>query len=285
MLCLRPPRSLARCLAALNAQNAPQADTVDASLPTQLPRTAVPHHYALTVTPHADRLTFDGDVAIDLEVVKPTRTLVLNAADLKFASATLRPAQGGAPLDGGVTVDAASQTATITFPRTLAPGCYRLELAYSGKINTQANGLFALDYKNKEGKDARSLFTQFEAADARRFVPSWDEPDYKATLRPHRPRSGEPDGGQQHAGRIEQGDCRRPQGSALPDHADDVVLPAVLRERRFRADHQAGGRARGRHRDVARQRRQGPVRARRRGADPALLQRLFRNALPAAQAR
>src|SRR5207342_2625676 len=73
------------------------------------------------------------------------------------------------------------QTATITFSSTLAPGSYRLRLVYSGKINTQANGLFALDYKNKEGADARSLFTQFEAADARRFVPSWDEPDYKAT--------------------------------------------------------------------------------------------------------
>ena len=39
---------LAATRTALNAQNAPQADTVDVSLPTQLPRTAVPHHYALT---------------------------------------------------------------------------------------------------------------------------------------------------------------------------------------------------------------------------------------------
>jgi aminopeptidase N len=172
---------LAATPTALNAQNAPQADTIDVSLPTQLPRAAVPHHYALIVTPHADRLTFDGDVAIDFEVVKPTSTLVLNAVDMKFASATLTPAQGGSPLNGGVKVDDASQTATITFSSTLAPGSYRLRLVYSGKINTQANGLFALDYKNKEGADARSLFTQFEAADARRFVPSWDEPDYKAT--------------------------------------------------------------------------------------------------------
>ena len=59
-----------------------QADTIDASLPTQLPRTAVPHHYALTVTPHADRLAFHGDVAIDLEVFKPTPSLVLNAVDM-----------------------------------------------------------------------------------------------------------------------------------------------------------------------------------------------------------
>ena len=59
-----------------------QADTVDASIPTQLPRTAIPHHYAITVTPHAQRLTFDGTVAIDLAVTKPTNELVLNAADL-----------------------------------------------------------------------------------------------------------------------------------------------------------------------------------------------------------
>ena len=165
---------------ALPAQNPGQVDTVDPSLPTQLPRTAIPHHYALTVTPHAERLTFDGDVAIDLDVIKPTPALVLNTADISFASATLVPSRGGAPLTGRVTVDDKAQTATVTFPRTIAPGAYRLRLVYSGKINTQANGLFALDYKNKEGKDARSLFTQFEAADARRFVPSWDEPDYKA---------------------------------------------------------------------------------------------------------
>ena len=160
----------------------PQADTIDSSLPTQLPRTAVPHHYAITVTPHDQRLAFDGKVAIDLDVIEATSELVLNAADLKFASATLTPASGGASLTARVSVDADAQTATFAFPRSIAPGNYRLDLAYSGKINTQANGLFALDYKNKEGKDARSLFTQFEAADARRFVPSWDEPDYKATF-------------------------------------------------------------------------------------------------------
>jgi aminopeptidase N len=166
----------------ISAQPAVQRDTVDTTLPTQLPRTAIPHHYALVVTPHAERLSFDGTVAIDLDVVSPTRQLVLNAADLSFASATLRTSKSGTALKGRVTVDAKTETATIAFPQSLAPGAYRLELSYSGKINTQANGLFALDYKNKEGKDARSLFTQFEAADARRFIPSWDEPDYKASF-------------------------------------------------------------------------------------------------------
>jgi aminopeptidase N len=157
-------------------------DTVDESLPTQLPRTAVPRHYAITVTPHAERLTFDGSVSIDLQVVKPTKELVLNAAELKLATATLRPASGGAALRARISLDPKAETATLSFARTIAPGAYRLAIAYSGVIHTQANGLFALDYTNKEGKAARSLFTQFEAADARRFFPGWDEPDYKATF-------------------------------------------------------------------------------------------------------
>ena len=88
----------------LAAQPRAQADTVDPTVPTQLPRTAIPHHYAVTVTPHVSKLAFDGRVAIDLEVMKPARQLVLNAADLRFATATLRPAKGGAALSGRVSV-------------------------------------------------------------------------------------------------------------------------------------------------------------------------------------
>jgi aminopeptidase N len=175
--------AVAACTSGSEQRTAPQtvADTVDPTLPTQLPRTAIPSHYAIEVTPHADKLTFDAKVAIDLKVIKPTRALVLNAADLKIASASLTAGQDQ-PLAARVSTDADAQTATLDFGRELKPGTYRLDIAYAGTINTQANGLFALDYKNQEGADARALFTQFEASDARRFVPSWDEPDYRATF-------------------------------------------------------------------------------------------------------
>jgi aminopeptidase N len=120
---------------------AAHVDTVDSSVPTQLPRTAIPHHYAITVTPHAARLTFDGTVAIDLEVIEPTNQLVLNAAEMSISSARLQPTKGSAALNGKVTLDPKSETATLTFPRTLPTGNYRLTLAYFGKIHTQANGL------------------------------------------------------------------------------------------------------------------------------------------------
>src|SRR5512133_3921916 len=101
------------------AQSSAQRDTIDTTLPTQLPRTAIPHHYALTVTPHAQKLTFDGQVAIDLAILTATNQLTLNAADLSFASATVRAAKGGAAIAARVAVDADAQTATFTFPRSL----------------------------------------------------------------------------------------------------------------------------------------------------------------------
>jgi len=168
--------------APVHSAPAQRVDTVDPTLPTQLPRTAIPHHYAISVTPHADRLTFDGEVGIDLDVTKPTQAIVLNAAELNLASATLQPARGGPAVSAQISLDPEAETATLTFPRTIAPGAYHLAIAYSGMIHTQANGLFALDYKDPAGVRKRAIFTQFEPADARRFFPGWDEPDYKATF-------------------------------------------------------------------------------------------------------
>lgn len=167
------------------AQAAPDrapAGTAAAAPTTQLPRDVRPSHYAIEVTPHADKLAFDGKVAIDIEVLRPTDRIVLNALNLAFGKAELRPAQpGAAPLQARATTDADAQTASFAFPQPVAPGRYVLDIAYTGRINTQANGLFAIDYENQDGKQ-RALYTQFEAPDARRFVPSWDEPAYKASF-------------------------------------------------------------------------------------------------------
>jgi aminopeptidase N len=149
---------------------------------TQLPRSVQPTHYDVAVIPHAASLSFDGKVTVTVEVLQPTSSITLNAIDMAFSSVSLMPVKGklafAAPK---VTVDAAAQTATFTFAQPVPPGSYQLAMAYTGKIGTQANGLFAIDYDTKAGKQ-RALYTQFENSDARRFIPSWDEPAYKATF-------------------------------------------------------------------------------------------------------
>ena len=153
------------------------------SITSSLPRVATPYHYAIEVTPDAQGRSFAGRSITDLEVFEPTGAIVLNANELTIGSARLVPADGGTAIPMRVATDADAQTATFTAPRMISPGLYRLSTDYTGTINTQANGLFSLTYPDKRtGQDTQALFTQFEAPDARRFAPMFDEPSYKATF-------------------------------------------------------------------------------------------------------
>jgi aminopeptidase N len=149
---------------------------------TQLPRGVVPSYYDIAVTPHAETLTFDGAVTVALDVLQPTRHITLHALDLEFSSVVLTAADGTELPAPQVSVDPADQTATFAFAEPVPAGAYRLAMTYSGRIGTQAAGLFAIDYETATGTK-RALFTQFEDADARRFLPCWDEPAYKAVFR------------------------------------------------------------------------------------------------------
>ena len=152
------------------------------STPTQLPRLVRPMHYGVTIEPDASALTFRGDIAISLEVLAPVESITLNAVDLKFTAIRFTDATGKSVVDDPkITVDAAAQTATLALGKSIPSGQYWLALDYTGKIGTQALGLFVIDYDTAAGRK-RALYTQFEAADARRMIPSWDEPAYKATF-------------------------------------------------------------------------------------------------------
>ncbi|MFY7838056.1 MAG: M1 family metallopeptidase [Novosphingobium sp.] len=178
--------ALALSVAALSAPALAQQTSANpsaaAGVHTDLPRVAHPSHYTIAITPDAANLKFSGQSSVDLEVTEATPFLTLHALDLNISAATLTPA-GGTAMPVTIAMDAATQTARFTAAQPLAPGKYRLDTTYTGVINTQANGLFALDYPDKvTGKDVRGLFTQFEAPDARRFAPMFDEPIYKATF-------------------------------------------------------------------------------------------------------
>jgi aminopeptidase N len=164
------------------AQAAPARDDAPpvVNATTQLPRNVRPTHYTIAIVPHADTLKFDGKVSIAVDVLEPTDRIVLNAVDMTFSNARLEP-RNGKVRTPKISTDAAAQTATFSFDAPLPTGQYLLSMDYTGKIGTQANGLFAIDYENKQGKQ-RALYTQFEAADARKFVPSFDEPNHKAVF-------------------------------------------------------------------------------------------------------
>ncbi|HEX9954026.1 MAG TPA: M1 family metallopeptidase [Allosphingosinicella sp.] len=165
------------------AAAAPRAQAAR-QIPTQLPTHTRPLQYTISATPDAANLRFTALSTVDVDVLEATDSITVNAADLVFKGANiaaLSPDGRVAPsatAASRIAVDADKQTATVQFGRPVQPGRYRLSFDYAGKINTQAAGLFALDYDSPTGKK-RALYTQFEAPDARRFFPGWDEPQFR----------------------------------------------------------------------------------------------------------
>jgi aminopeptidase N len=186
---LKPAVSLAALALALTAAApaprgksagpAPLPPIAQRNIPTQLPKTVRPLQYALSLQPDADKLAFSGKAVIDIHVYQPVKEITLNAVDIDFRKVSLAPlGDGAAAPAASISKNEDAQTATFRFAETIRPGRYRLSIDYTGKIYTQAAGFFALDYESAQGKK-RALFTQFEAPDARRMFPSWDEPQFK----------------------------------------------------------------------------------------------------------
>ncbi|MBO0730272.1 MAG: M1 family metallopeptidase [Acidimicrobiaceae bacterium] len=147
----------------------------------RLPRTVVPERYELELTPDLDAATFGGSSRVAVRVVEATDRFVLNAIELEITSAELF-SPGEEPIQGRVTQDDELQRATIEWGQTVAPGEHELRLAFTGILNDKLHGFYRSTFTDDRGQDHVIATTQFEATDARRAFPCWDEPDLKATF-------------------------------------------------------------------------------------------------------
>jgi aminopeptidase N len=143
----------------------------------RLPAGVTPIHYDITVKPDATKLSFTGSGSILVKVSAQASTITLNAVDLSIDKAMLDGVAAST-----IKLDSKAQTVTLSFAKPVTAGEHKLSFDWKGKISQSAAGLFAIDYKGVDGKDARMLATQFEAPDARRFAPMFDEPGLKATF-------------------------------------------------------------------------------------------------------
>ena len=146
--------------------------------PGKLPKEVVPTDYSVHIVPNIDKRTFAGTETVKLQVRSLVHQLVLNALELAITEASL----DGKPLPkSAIRIDKETELLTLTLPTELEPGDHTLALSFSGKINQQGQGLFYMRYQ-EQGSGATKLMlgTQFEATDARRFFPCWDEPVFRA---------------------------------------------------------------------------------------------------------
>ena len=146
--------------------------TAFAETPTlRLPDTVRPVRYRLDLTIVPQQDTFTGRIAIDLQVLKPTETIWLNARGLTFDSTEITIGGRTQP----VTVKATDQFAGFTAPSPIPAGTAQLRISYHGAFNKLgSDGLFKM-------QDAGTwyAYTQFESIDARKAFPCFDEPSFK----------------------------------------------------------------------------------------------------------
>jgi hypothetical protein len=156
---------------------------LSASLPSKssrevLPDDVVPLHYELSVHPDPRALTFTATVRIDVQVRSDVSTIVLNAKQLTFDTVRLEDGRIAT-----VILDSGRETASLRFAGRITKGQHRLEIDYRGRIGRGTLGFFAMDSEAPGGGARRTLATNFEPASERMLMPSWDQPDRKATFR------------------------------------------------------------------------------------------------------
>jgi puromycin-sensitive aminopeptidase len=147
----------------------------------RLPQTVVPSHYDIEIEPDLDAASFSGTVGIDVDIAKPVSQLVLNAIELDIHEASVTV--NGVVHTAEVALDEATERATLTLDSEIPAGPAHVAISFTGTLNDDLRGFYRSVYKTEDGEEKVIATSQFEATDARRAFPCWDQPDFKATYR------------------------------------------------------------------------------------------------------
>ena len=147
-----------------------------------LPSNVTPSHYTIALFPDLEKETFQGNEIIDILIKEKTKSIILNSIELDIDEAHIQ-FESGTVLEAKVTYDQSSETVAIDFEESINAGSAKLHLKFRGILNDQLHGFYISNYEDSNGQSKKMAVTQFEATDARRCFPCWDEPAIKATFR------------------------------------------------------------------------------------------------------
>ena len=138
----------------------------------------VPVNYELTFEPDLKNFTFDGTESISALCKKNTNIISMNCAEIKIKSCTVT--WNGDVIPSSVKLDEKKEQLQIKLAKKIKNDV-KIDLTFQGILNDRLLGFYRSQYK-QGGKTKFLATTQFEAADARRAFPCWDEPEAKATF-------------------------------------------------------------------------------------------------------
>jgi len=113
---------------------------------------------------------YGGSTRISIEVRENVNSFRLHADGIEISA--VRLGLGGTAIAVSHSIE--NDILTIAAEQTLTVGKYSLVIDFSNEFNTQAVGLYRM-----ESEGTGYAFTQFEATDARKAFPCFDEPSFK----------------------------------------------------------------------------------------------------------
>ncbi len=138
-----------------------------------------PINYFLEFEPNFKNFTFSGKEIIEIVVSKPTKIISLNSAELKIKNCHI--IWKGQIIKAKSKTDEKNELLTVKLSKKIS-GHAQLCMEFTGILNDRLLGFYKSEYKDNKGRKKYLATTQFEAADARRAFPCWDEPKAKATF-------------------------------------------------------------------------------------------------------
>lgn len=134
--------------------------------------------YDITLQPDLNNFTFSGFEVISLKILKATKSITLHSKELNIKTAEIKIKKDKI-FATKITYDENSETATFVFPNQIPTGKYDITLVFEGILNDKMRGFYRSSY-TVDGVLSHIATTQFEATDARRAFPCFDEPAHKS---------------------------------------------------------------------------------------------------------
>jgi aminopeptidase 2 len=144
-----------------------------------LPSAVVPKHYDLTIDVDLKKLTYDGQVVVDLDIVEQTDSISFHSQGIEILSTTVT--KGNVSIDSPtMTENKETNITVIGLSQTLTTGAAKLEIKFAAGLSEKMAGFYRATYKKSDDTEGVMATTQFQPTDARKAFPCFDEPALKA---------------------------------------------------------------------------------------------------------
>ena len=139
-----------------------------------------PLYYNIVIKPDLESFVFTGNETIDIKVLKETNKITLHSKDINIEKVELIDKNKKIQFATNIKYDEDKETATFIFNNKIS-GKVKINIIFEGVINESLRGFYKSKYE-LNGITKHIATTQFEATDARRAFPCFDEPAHKSVF-------------------------------------------------------------------------------------------------------